>query len=223
MESTASTPAALGIGIYSVPEAERLTGISGDKIRRWLWGTASGDARPLWDPQHPVLDGSKALGFRDLIEIRFVDAFREAGVSLHQIRGALDSVRRLIETEYPLSTLHFKTDGKKIYADIEGHNHLLLEIPSQQHVFRFPQILDRLRDGLEYREGDLVRWRPKNNRVLLDPRRGFGHPIVDEGVPTDVLASAYATEGSLAAVAKWYDVDEDSVRDAIEFEAAIAA
>ena len=221
MEST-STPG-LGIGIYSVPEAERLTGVPGSKIRRWLWGAAGGAVKPLWEPQHPVLDGSKALGFRDLIEIRFVNAFREAGVSLYQIRSALDSVRQLIETEYPLSTLHFKTDGKKIYADLAGRNHLLLELPSQQQVFRFPQVLDRLRVGLEYREGDLVRWRPKNNRVLLDPRRGFGHPIVDEGVPTDVLASAYVSEGSLAAVAKWYEVDEDSVRDAIAFEAALAA
>jgi len=44
----------LGLGVYSVPEAARLTGVSSRRIRRWLQGYSysSGGAarasRPLW-------------------------------------------------------------------------------------------------------------------------------------------------------------------------------
>jgi len=37
---------------------------------------------PVWRAQLPQLEDSLALGFLDLMEIRFVDAFIEAGLSL---------------------------------------------------------------------------------------------------------------------------------------------
>jgi len=67
-------------------------------------------------------------------------------------------------------------------------------------------------------------WRPRSNRVILDPQRSFGEPIVaDEGIPTDILASAYVAEGSVDAVARWYEVDPAAVEDAVEFEFSLAA
>jgi uncharacterized protein (DUF433 family) len=59
---------------------------------------------------------------------------------------------------------------------------------------------------------------------MLDPLRNFGEPIVTkEGVPTRVLARSYQAEHSMARVAKWYDVDVESVRAAVEFERRLAA
>jgi uncharacterized protein (DUF433 family) len=87
-------------------------------------------------------------------------------------------------------------------------------------------VLDYLYDALEYSEfDDLVRWWPlgKERRVLVDPRRSFGHPIVQEGVPTAILARSYRAEGSAAAVARWFEVTEESVADALDFERSRAA
>ncbi len=61
-------------------------------------------------------------------------------------------------------------------------------------------------------------------RVVLDPQRAFGQPIVTkEGVPTTTLAEAIAVEGTVDRVARIYDVGPDSVRDAIRFEKTLAA
>ena len=82
----------LGIGIYGVPEAARLTGVSAPRIRRWVKGytfRVRGSARrsaPVWQSQLPRLDHQIAVSFLDLIEIRFVNAFLEHGVSWPTIR-----------------------------------------------------------------------------------------------------------------------------------------
>jgi len=80
--------------------------------------------------------------------------------------------------------------------------------------------------GLEFQADQLVRWWPlgMRRRVVIDPRRAFGQPIVaKEGVPTAILAGAVQLEQSVAEVADWYEVDPRSVRDAVEFEEKLAA
>jgi uncharacterized protein (DUF433 family) len=218
----------LGIGIYSVPEASRLTSVSVDSIRRWLWGYRRRSAfgtpvhsAPLWTPQIPVIDHAKTLGFRDLIEIRFVDHFRKAGLSLQSIRGIIGMATELVEASYPLSTVKFKTDGKRVLAEVlEGEERrLAFDLRTGQLLFSF--YWDKLYDALEYSVYDeLLRWWPlgKDRRVLVDPKRNFGQPITPEGVPTRVLADAFCAEGLIESVASWYKVEPESVRDAVDFE-----
>ena len=68
-------------GIYSLRDAARLTGVSSGRIRRWLRGyhyrsrEKFYSSPPLWQGQWAPIERSLALGFLDLIEIRFVDAF----------------------------------------------------------------------------------------------------------------------------------------------------
>jgi uncharacterized protein (DUF433 family) len=79
---------------------------------------------------------------------------------------------------------------------------------------------------LDFREGQAIRWWPvgKKRRILVDPQRSFGQPIVSrEGVPTAILARAFNVERSVAVVARWYAVRPRSVEDAVEFEAALQA
>src|SRR3954452_20853070 len=78
----------LGVGLYTASEAERLIKVPAQRIRRWLLGykfrhdgqTCWSD--PLWQPQLSRLGRGVDLGFRDLVELKFVDAFQNAGVSL---------------------------------------------------------------------------------------------------------------------------------------------
>ncbi len=210
-----------GRGIYTVSDAARLTGIPQPSIRRWLF------TAPLWAPQAVISGDFSSLSFFDLMEVRFVYAFRQHGLSLQHIRQALAKARGLFNLDYPLSTLRFKTDGRKIFAEVLPDStqaqRWLIEMPSGQHSFEF--ILRHLYEGLVWDESGQVQcWRPRKNRVVLDPRRSFGEPIVDEeGVPTDVLARSYLAEQSVEAVAKWYEVDPASVKDAVEFELDLAA
>ena len=60
--------------------------------------------------------------------------------------------------------------------------------------------------------------------MALDPKRNFGQPtIFEEGVPTRVLAKSVKANGSLGKVARWYEISVRSVREAVEFEQALAA
>jgi uncharacterized protein (DUF433 family) len=226
-------PSLLGVGVYTVPEAARLTGVSGRRIRRWLSGYdfRSGDtvrsSPPVWHGQIPAGD-SLALGFRDLLEVRFVDAFRRHGVSWRSIRIAADRAAEILHDSHPFSTKRFKTDGRSIFAEImqkTGEESLLGLVKSQ---YEFKSIVDPfLFEGIEFPAAEIapVRWWPLglDRRVVIDPERAFGQPIVaPESVPTAVLAQAFRAEGSVPAVARWYLVDPQSVEDAVEFEDRIA-
>lgn len=223
----------IGVGIYSVPEAAKLTGVSAARIRRWLKGYSFKlkdevhPMPPVWEAQLPPIDGELALGFLDLVEVRFVDAFLKRGVSWHTLRLAARQTKELFDTSHPFSTKRFKTDGRGIFVEIvqETKEKSLLDIVKSQYAFE--KVVAPGLAGLEFAgSGESVRWWPlyRNRRVVIDPARAFGKPILDkEGVPTSILAQAYRVEQSIERVAHWYEVDPRSVRAAIQFEEKLAA
>ena len=100
----------------------------------------------------------------------------------------------------------------------------LLDLTQNQFAFR--QVVGPTLKNLEFNHKDQAsRWRPlgPGRRVILDPGRSFGQPIVTEGVPTSILNRAVAREGSAELVARWYEVELRAVRDAVEFERGLAA
>jgi len=223
----------LGLGLYSLGEASKIASVPASRIRRWLWGYSYKVAgrphqyEPLWTPQLPEIEGSRALTFRDLIELQFVHRFRQVGISLQSIRKTIDLATELLVETYPLSSIKFKTDGRRILAQVvedPDERGYIFDLETGQYLFEF--VLEYLYDALEYSKLDeLVRWWPlgKTRNVLVDPRRSFGRPIVKEGVPTAILAGSFKAEGSVEAVAKWFEVSAESVRDALEFERSRAA
>ena len=70
----------VGKGIYPVPEAARLAKVTPRRIRYWLGRrdseiSKSTQSLGLWFGQHEPIDDKFVLGFLDLQEVRFVDAF----------------------------------------------------------------------------------------------------------------------------------------------------
>ena len=98
----ASNVTYLNVGIYTVPEASRLSGVSKERIRRWLRVYRSNLRRkkysPLWKPQLPAIDNKVALGFLDLIEVKFVGTFLDRGVSWPMIHKVREKAAALIPT-----------------------------------------------------------------------------------------------------------------------------
>jgi len=220
----------LGIGLYTVAEASRLTGIPRASLRRWLRGytyAAAGErpatSAPVWQRQLPDIDGILGLGFLDLIEARFVDAFRKWSVPWRVIRLCAERARSLIGSDHPFSSQRFRTDGRTIFAETvdESGEEQLLDLARSQ--LAFARIIGpSLYEGIEFSERDMpVRWWPMGEQapVVIDPTRSFGQPIVSEaGIPTSTIADAVAAEGSVARVARLYRVDLRSVRAAVKFE-----
>jgi uncharacterized protein (DUF433 family) len=222
----------LGKGIYSVGEAARLSRVSAGRIRRWLRGyrfatrTGVGASLPVWAPEFPPIDGFLSLGFRDLLEVRFVDAFLCEGVSWPTIRKAAQRAREMFGDTHPLSTQKFKTDGRDIFAELRTRTTepVVVELVRRQQYFN--QVISPYLRGVEFSGDSPVRWWPMglHKGVVIDPARAFGQPIVnDRGVPTAVLAEAVRVVGSVDDVAHWYEVSERSVSQAVEYEKHLAA
>jgi uncharacterized protein (DUF433 family)/DNA-binding transcriptional MerR regulator len=229
----------IGRGIYAIPEASRLTRVSRRAIRRWVMGyhySIDGDIRkspPVVDRDYPVIDGVVALSFLDLQEIRFVRAFRSKGVSWKVIREVYASARHELGDPHPFSTGRFLTDGHTILQEQLGalRSTALLNIIRSQ--FEFRRIVAPFIKELEFANvkhlaaaRQPLRWWPTagRRRVVVDPRLNFGQASLSkEGVPTAVLAQAYAVEQSIETVARWYELSSSAVRIAVEFEQQLAA
>lgn len=222
----------LNVGIYTIPEASHLTGVSRERIRRWLRGYHSSlrkkNYSPLWKPQLPSIKGQVALGFLDLIEIKFVGAFLDKGVSwpmIHRVRQKASEYYP--DVTHPFCTQQFVTDGQIIFSAVhkETGESSLCEIATDQHVFT--EITRSFLKQLEFRDGTILqRWWPMGTEghVVVDPRKNFGHPIIStEGISTRVLAESVKTNGSVEEVARWYEIQPQSVEEAVEYERLLAA
>jgi uncharacterized protein (DUF433 family) len=227
------TESLLQIGIYTVAEASRLTGVSRARIRRWLKGyefrVKHGRHRSpaVWNSQLEPIDHAMALGFFDLLEIRAVDAFISAGVSWKDLRQIHEEAGKWVGNAHPFCTNRFATDGHTIFMELRERNHgvMLWDMRNVQRVF--DRIIRPFLKNVEFDSGKVPRrWWPrgKSRRVALDPRRSFGHPIIfREGISTKVLARSARANRSAEEVARWFQISPASVREAIDFEQALAA
>lgn len=231
MPDTAA-PQFVGRGIYEVAEAARLAQVPGRRVRRWLQGyaflsgAAAHESPPVWEGSLPQVDGRLALSFRDLLEVRFVDAFRRAGVSWPTIRKAASRARELLGTGHPFSTARFKTDGRAIFAEVrdDANEPAVVELVQRQRYFT--SVISPYLKGIEFDGNEPIRWWPMgmSRRIVIDPERAFGQPILcDAGVPTALLLQAYRVTQSVDDVARWYEVAAAAVRSALEYEQSLAA
>ena len=220
-----------GIGAYTPTEAARMVGTSATNVRRWLFGYAyhhhgpEREQRPLWDPQYGLDQEDPVLGFRDLIEARMVVSLRKLKIGLPTIRACLKTAAEIANDSHPFSSAHFRTDGKRLFLERLGEEGArdVIDLKTRQHAF--PKVIEASFLDLEFDDEKATRWFPLQNsrRVVADPERSFGHPIIDEGgVPTRRLAQAYEAEGhSIGKVAALFEVDLQAVKDALAFERQI--
>jgi uncharacterized protein (DUF433 family) len=230
MDDTA--PSLIGVGIYTLPQAARLTSVPTSMLSRWLFGYRY-DLGELAVTQPALVSVGaltkelRVITFHDLIETQFVHAFRAHGVSWKVLRLAVARARELTGSDHPFATRQFVTDGETVFAEIATKvgSRELLDLRNNQMAFR-RVMLASLRAKLDLGKAGVERLWPlgKKQPIVIDPRRQFGQPITsDEGVPTEILAKAFQTQKSVEAVARWYSVPRASVRAAVKFEQRHAA
>jgi hypothetical protein len=224
----------VGKGLYSPAEAARLMQTPARKVRRWLYGVrdrSRGIQRrldPLTEAVFSLATG-EYLTFEGFIELLAIRAFRNAGVSMSTVRRAHEKAKIRYATSHPFAARPFFTDGKTIFAELaealsEDRIDKLEELSRSQLAFE--RIIGPSLLNIDFSENRASRYWPKGHGadVVIDCKRQFGKPIDPiSGVPTSVLAHAYiAQSDDAAAVARWYDVTEKAVRDAVSFELEIA-
>jgi uncharacterized protein (DUF433 family) len=217
----------VGIGLYTPTEASVLTGVPVSSLRRWLQGykyDRAGEERsslPVWRRDLEHLD-ALTVTFLDMMEGRFIDAFRRHHVTWPFIRAAAKLACEMFGGQHPFTRGKFRTDGRRIFHQIEDAGEVkLFDMNRKSWVFN-DIVAPSLFAGVEFEDDQAARWFPMhpNKSVVIDPRIAFGRPtLFREGIPTDVLAAAVeAHEGNIQTVANWYGLSRRSVRSASQFE-----
>ena len=218
----------LGSGVYSYSEAAHLLGLTHQRVSAWFTGWPSGTGPMLKRDYDGVLPDRNLLSFLDLIDTLVTSKLRDQRVSLRTIRKAYAGLAQRFETEHPFSRQELLTDdqGKHIFflAATETGDEVLIDIIRRQHAF--PQIFKPYLNRIDYDPSTQFArvLRLNDCGVILDPRRRYGKPIIDDcGMPTSILANSYHANGEDAeAVAEWYNVDPADVEVAVEFERSYA-
>lgn len=221
----------IGIGLYTIGDAARLAEVTPARVRGWVHGYSQGKGKPrrpsVVNHHLPDIDGKAALSFRELIEVRFVRHFLRAGVSWRVIRRAAEEARRELLGKDD-ARLRFSTDGVTVFADALANDgdRRARDLVANQYVLL--QIMEpSIRGEFDLDAENLIRaWVPRHETplVLLNPRRSFGRPIVEPGIPTSTLVDALAAEhGDAARVAALFETSAEAVRQAAAFEMTLAA
>lgn len=217
-------------GFYSPGDVARLLQVASPKLRGWLNGWGKGGAGPIID--RDFKDG-RTISFLDLIEVRFIEAFRKQGVPMQTLRRAAAHARQDWKTSHPfaLSKAKYLTDRRRIFAQVadEEKDRVTWDMVSGQHEM-WDVIESTIAKGVEFDPAsDLAtRWFPLPGEfpgISVDPAVAFGKPaLAEERIPTAALHRMWRAEGgNIGRVAHAYGIDHDAVRSAVEYEITIGS
>jgi uncharacterized protein (DUF433 family) len=221
-------PNLLETGIYTVSEAAYLVGASKQKVRGWVTGYPRRSAPPIIDNEIGWLEGKLAFSFTNLMEIRFIAFFERAGIHFWHIRTIMEEVKRALNHPHPFATnVVFRTDGRKIVAEIalkSGGKHIY-DLRTRNYEMR-TVVLETLKEDVVYDPSGMARaWYPRRRtapNVIIHPSFSFGQPVLQSSkIPTRTLADAVRAEGKIRDVARWFEVPDKQVREAVSFEMSL--
>ncbi|UPT91411.1 hypothetical protein HAP41_0000022280 [Bradyrhizobium barranii subsp. apii] len=220
-------PDLLEIGIYSIPEAAELVGAPLASVRVWVEGH-TGKQAPVIVNQLGRVGDKTAVSFANLMELRFIARFVKAGVHLREVRRIMAEARETLSHPHPFATKTvFKTDGRKIVAEIARRNGLMLVYDLRSKNYEIPSVVMKsLREDVVFDpQGEAIEWRPRPKiapNVIVHPRIEFGHPVLKRiNIPTDTIAKAVKVEGSAQFVADIFEISVRHVREAVKFEESL--
>lgn len=222
---------ALSGGFYTAREAARILRIpSVRRVQGWVFGYAN-TVGPVLARDYEPIEGKQALSFWDLIEVRFLEYFRAAGIPLQTLRKIAARARADLGERHPfaIDNVRFVSDRKSIFQHVakdEGDATTLNMANSQYEMYEaIEQSLakDVVFDPIS---GLASRFRPfpEYADVYVHPRFAFGHPVIGvKGIPTTSLMRMWKAEGGNSTrVARAFDTDVELVDEAVAFEHALA-
>lgn len=224
----------IGKGVYTLSDVYKITNISKQKLVRWIRGYTyyrndkAFKVHPFFTADYQSAEAGLTFSFLDVIELLFINSFATRGVSLQTIRLAADRASELLKTAHPFAQKIFYTDGKTIFAEIAiKHNESdLLDLIKKQ--YQFEKILEPLLYRcLDFDESNAAsRWWPlgKKGRIVIDPERNFGKPIIDSlNIKVETIVDLVRRNKSVSEIADWYDIDCESIYAALDYSERVPA
>ena len=217
-------------GIYTVSDAARLLSLKPPTIRRWGFGYER--RRKRYDPaiknELPVIAGTRALSFLELVELLYIKGLLQSGHSWKRVREAAKVAAREMQVDHPFATRRFFADPGAIYTLVSPKNRepILIELAGHGQI-AMREVLRTYLHQLDFSLDDVneiaVRWYPVGREapIVVDPILAFGAPTIrGTGIRTDLLAEHVGSddEEAIDDVAWWFELEPWKVKAAVEFE-----
>lgn len=207
----------MGLGRYDAAEAGRLLGRDAGFVVRAVTDSGNGPAivRPASD---------RVLTFRDLVSVRVGLIIRSRGVADRNLRRGVQLLRDRTGEEAPLATRsvtdRLATSGRSFLYETPSHG--FEDIGLGGHGV-FTEVVRLYLQHIDFgSSGDAERWFPVDG-VVIDPRIQAGAPCIEgTRVPTSSIA-ALLDSSDIDDVAFEFDLDEEAVRRAADFERRLDA
>lgn len=222
------------IPLYGFADTARYLKLHINTLRFWVRGNEQRKSLPiiqLPDKNKPL------LSFMNLVEIHVLSAItRVHKVHLKKVRIALEYLEDKFPTPHQLAAQEFWTDKFELY--IEHHKDLICASKDGQIVMR--EVINQSLQRID-RDVDLTAFRiypfskkllfsslkdnpktvlensPKN--ISIDPLIAFGRPTISgTGIATNVIAGRFGAGEKIESLAKDYEIDEDKIQEAIDYE-----
>lgn len=211
----------LGFGIYTIPDIGRLLKIDRRKVTRFIneyWDERLG--RRLFSDTYSwsVNKRTKAVNFYVLIELFTFFKLQELGVKAKTILKARDSIARELNLDYPFASSKLLSDGKQIWYKFE-EDIINADGSSQTN---FVRIIEEFATNVDFSNTTFLaeKFYPlgRELKVLVDPHRQFGQPIIEgTSINAEIIYAMYKSGEPLDSIAILYDLTEKEVNDAIKF------
>ncbi|WP_298651593.1 DUF433 domain-containing protein [uncultured Proteiniphilum sp.] len=208
-------------GIYTISDVSKILKLPYQKVHTWVnkyWdGILASDINELYSVN---IASIKTINFHALIEFYILYLMGESGVRTRKVLDAHVELSQMFHTKYPFAKKNIieniKTDGYRIYFNFHG-SYLPLDGTKQFNL----DFIDVFFKSLEFNEDFLVSkfWpRGKKSSIVLDPEHQLGQPVINKtNILPQSLYNLYKGGESVEFIASLYDIDEKSVRDAIDF------
>jgi len=218
--------------LYTATEAAHYLRVPVSTVRAWTFG--QGQHKDGSKRFKPVIELSKRQGrqlsFINLVELFVLTAIRRRhGVALPQVRKALDYLKKGFPSAHPLADHEFQTNGVDLFVEKFGE-YLNL---SRDGQIEMKQLIEaRLRCVMRDAAGVPLKLyltpasdpHAKLGIVLIDPRFGFGRPVIEgTGIRTEVILGRFAAGETMDSIAEDYGRSRAEIEEVVRSQLPLAA
>ncbi len=211
----------IGSGIYTIAEIAKILSLPYARVNSWInkyWDNTF--YKELNSSYTWKVERSKAVDFYTLVELYILILLGEAGVSTREIIKARIELSKVYDTPFPFAQKKIiesiKTDGKKIF--FKTNNGTISLDGARQFQIDFVKVFFK---NLEFDNEFMAnKFYPlgKNRRIIVDPTRQFGHPVIgNTNIYPETLYNLHKAGEPTKFIAHIYEIGEKEVLDAIEY------
>lgn len=207
--------------LFAPRDVARHLQIPQSTLYRWLRENA--DGAPLVHHVQPEKRGWHSVPFIAVVEAYVLRSLRDLGFTKDAIRDAAGAVRREFKTPYGLATRRIGTDGIDIFVHYADDD--IARAKDSQRPFR--EVIDGYLRYITWDEHDQfanrlrLRQYPDIAPVIIDPRFGWGAPVVESSkVPVDAVVDLWLAGEPINQVAYEYDMTPEQVESICRARAA---